>query len=234
MASDLQPWRLMDYSSFMKGPPMDGTEWELFNANFRVLRSHAFTNEEEVSMASLHRGAILNESLKDLNITNKHLKLATAKARCSSRSSCCGNPKPKTESDDKTPAQGLRAHQCKAVQDGKEITVTMTDKTTLLLNAKGAPAADAFVMLEQVNSDGKKVTISECLQMKHGQTAAHLEDEFKEACDEGDILVLLQNTSGKAPTNKNIPIVFVSAEQFEAYYGLYAGRAFNAAVENCV
>ena len=105
----------------------------------------------------------------------------------------------------------------------------MTDKTTLLLNAKGAPAADAFVMLEQVNSDGKKVTISECLQMKHGQTAAHLEDEFKKACDEGDILVLLQNTSGKAPNNKNIPIAFVSAEQFEAYYGLYAGRAFNAA-----
>ncbi|CAJ1329921.1 unnamed protein product, partial [Effrenium voratum] len=145
VSSDLQPWRLMDYSSFVKGAPTDGTEWELFNANFRV-------------------------------------------------SSCCGNPKPFKNSDDKTPSQGFRAHQCKAVQDGKEITVTMTDKTTLLLNAKGAPAADAFVMLEQVNSDGKKVTISECLQMKHGQAAAFLEDELKKACDRGDILVLLRNT----------------------------------------
>ena len=229
VSSDLQPWRLMDYSSFVKGAPTDGTEWELFNANFRVLRSHAFTNEEEVSIASLHRGAIINESLKDLRIKNRHLKLATAKAKSTSRSSCCGNPKPFKNSDDKTPSQGFRAHQCKAVQDGKEITVTMTDKTTLLLNAKGAPAADAFVMLEQVNSDGKKVTISECLQMKHGQAAALLEDEFKKACDRGDILVLLRNTCDKAPTSKNIHVVFVSEEQFEAYYGLYAGRAFNAA-----
>ena len=229
VSSDLQPWRLMDYSSFVKGAPTDGTEWELFNANFRVLRSHAFTNEEEVSIASLHRGAIINESLKDLRIKNRHLKLATAKAKSASRSSCCGNPKPFKNSDDKTPSQGFRAHQCKAVQDGKEITVTMTDKTTLLLNAKGAPAADAFVMLEQVNSDGKKVTISECLQMKHGQAAAFLEDELKKACDRGDILVLLRNTCDEAPTSKNIHVVFVSEEQFEAYYGLYAGRAFNAA-----
>lgn len=233
ISSDLEPWRLMDYSSFMKGPPMDGTEWELFNANFRVLRSHAFTNEEKVEIADLHRGAIINGSLKDLRIKNKHLKLATAKAKSASRSSCCGNPKPFKESDCKTPSQGLLAHQCKAVQDGEEITVTMTDKTTLLLNAKGAPAADAFVMLEQVNSDGKQVTISECLEMKDGQakqaTETFLQDEFNKACDKGDILVVLRNTSDKAPTRKDIPFVFVSEEQFEEYYGLYAGRAFNAA-----
>ena len=229
VSSDLQPWRLMDYSSFVKGAPTDGTEWELFNADFRVLRSHAFTNEEEVSIASLHRGAIINESLKDLRIKNRHLTRAIAKAKSTSRSSCCGNPKPFKISDDTIPSRGLRAHQCKAVQHGKEITVTMTDKETLLLNAKGAASADAFVMLEQVNSDGKEVTISECLQMKHGQAAGLLDEEFQKACDKGDILVLLRNTCDNAPTSKNIPFVFVSEEQFEAYYGLYAGRAFNAA-----
>ena len=103
----------------------------------------------------------------------------------------------------------------------------MTDKTTLLLNANSAPAADAFLMLDQVTPNGERVAISECLQMKHGQATALVDEEFKKACDQGDILVLLRNTRDKAPTSKNGHIVFVSEEQFEAYFGLYAGRAFN-------
>ena len=229
ISSDLQPWRLMDYSSFLKDALTDGREWELFNANFRVLRSHAFEDMEEISVASLHRGAIINEPVKSMTVVNRHLKLGRAKARLASKSSCCGNPKPNQSSDAKTPSPGLRAHQCKAVQDGKEITVTMTDKTTLLLNANSAPAADAFLMLDQVTPNGARVAISECLQMKHGQATALVDEEFKKACDQGDILVLLRNTPDKAPTSKNGHIVFVSEEQFEAYFGLYAGRAFNAA-----
>ena len=226
---DLQSWRLMDYSSFLKDALTDGREWELFNANFRVLRSHAFEDMEEISVASLHRGAIINEPVKSMTVVNRHLKLGRAKARLASKSSCCGNPKPKQSSDAETPSPGLWAHQCKAVQDGKEITVTMTDKTTLLLNANSAPAADAFLMLDQVTPNGERVAISECLQMKHGHSAALLDEEFEKACDKGDILVLLRNTRDKAPTSKNGHIVFVSEEQFEAYFGLYAGRAFNAA-----
>eukprot|EP00435_Cladocopium_sp_Y103_P028171 s2776_g7.t1 len=198
---DLQSWRLMDYSSFLKDALTDGREWELFNANFRVLRSHAFEDMEEISVASLHRGAIINEPVKSMKVVNRHLKLGRAKAKSASRSSCCGNPKPFKGSNEKAQTAGLQTHQCKAIQDDKEITVTMTDKTILLLNANGAPAAHAFLMLDQVTPNGAR----------------------------GDILVLLRNTRDKAPTSKNGHIVFVSEEQFEAYFGLYAGRAFNAA-----
>ncbi|CAE7829130.1 unnamed protein product, partial [Symbiodinium necroappetens] len=59
VSEDLAPWGLMDYDQFLKDPPQDGTEWEEFNAAFRVLRSWAFEEEEAVPVGSLHSGAII-------------------------------------------------------------------------------------------------------------------------------------------------------------------------------
>ena len=50
------------------------------------------------------------------------------------------------------------------------LTVTLTDKRVLVVNAAGAPAADAFLMLEEVGAGGNNHTISECLQRKKGKS----------------------------------------------------------------
>eukprot|EP00971_Amphidinium_carterae_P140077 2775627-Amphidinium_carterae.2 len=83
----------------------------------------------------------------------------------------------------------------------------MTDKKVLLVNAKGAPAADAVLMLDEVlaaeSADleaGSTRQISECLQMKHGSSVATLAEERAKSCEPNDILAVLR-TQGKTATS---------------------------------
>ncbi|CAJ1336527.1 unnamed protein product [Effrenium voratum] len=96
---------------------------------------------------------------------------------------------------------------------------TLTDKRVLVVNAAGAPAADAFLMLEEVGAEGNHHTISECLQCKKGESRL-------EACDKADILVLLMTTTNTVPQSGGQRLIFVSEAQYQEYFGLYAGRAF--------
>ncbi|CAJ1429762.1 unnamed protein product [Effrenium voratum] len=96
---------------------------------------------------------------------------------------------------------------------------TLTDKRVLVVNAAGAPAADAFLMLEEVGAEGNHHTISECLQCKKGESRL-------EACDKADILVLLMTTTNTVPQSGGQRLIFVSEAQYQEYFGFYAGRAF--------
>ncbi|CAJ1458329.1 unnamed protein product [Effrenium voratum] len=96
---------------------------------------------------------------------------------------------------------------------------TLTDKRVLEVNAAGAPAADAFLMLEEVGAEGNHHTISECLQCKKGESRL-------EACDKADILVLLMTTTKTVPQSGGQRLIFVSEAQYQEYFGFYAGRAF--------
>ena len=98
----------------------------------RCLKASAFDEKQEIASGSLRRGAVFQpEALKETVVVNRHLSFAQATHRLSSRSSCCGNRKPQTNSDDSQNVQGLPRHQCQATdtaRHGAEITVTMTDK----------------------------------------------------------------------------------------------------------
>ena len=204
-------------------------EWESFNADFRVLRSLAFEDKQPIEIRSLHRGAIIQpDSLHKARIINRHLKVARTSTRSASKSSCCGNPKPTTDSNASLPGVGMQPHQCKAIQNEHDVTVTMTDKNVLLVNAKGAPAADAVLMVEEVACGGNR-DISECLQMKHGNSQTDVDKERNKACDDHDILVMLCNAEHGPPSGNKHRVVFVALQQFDEYYGPYAGRAFNTA-----
>ena len=229
VTGDLKQWRLIDYDAFAKPPPPDGTEWESFNADFRVLRSLAFEDKQPIEIRSLHRGAIIQpDSLHKARIINRHLKVARTSTRSASKSSCCGNPKPTTDSNASLPGVGMQPHQCKAIQNEHDVTVTMPDKNVLLVNAKGAPAADAVLMVEEVACGGNR-DISECLQMKHGNSQTDVDKERNKACDDHDILVMLCNAEHAPPSGNKHGVVFVALQQFDEYYGPYAGRAFNTA-----
>ena len=111
-------------------------------------------------------------------------------------------------------------------KETKVATVIMTRTDVLVLNAKGAPAADAVLRLQTVAGE----LIAECLQMKHGQSACHLEPERAKACDEDDIFVVLRNSKTDTPAGQNL--IFVSEGQFTDYYGIYSGRAFSSAARS--
>jgi hypothetical protein len=230
----LRQWRLMDYDAFMKPPPQDGTEWEDFNANFRVLRSLAFGDQQEVTVADLHRGALIRpEALKTTKVINRYLERHQAVHRVSTRSSCCGNPKGQKQSDDTKSAKGKECHQCEVASSPTNTTVTMTKKSVLLSNAKGAPAADAVLMLDEMQAPGAPRAISECLQMKSGGAAFSWEDEWSKSCDASDILVVLRNKPCEVPLGVEVGekrLIWVPHGKFEEYYGLYVGRAFNTAL----
>ncbi|CAE7250971.1 unnamed protein product [Symbiodinium necroappetens] len=224
-SKDLAPWRLMDYSQFLSDPPQDGTEWEEFNAAFRVLWSWAFEEMQEVPEGSLHSGAIIKpDTLKDKMVINRHLKRFKAKHRKATASKDCGNPKARKDPAAAKPPSRPEKHECEV--DGEETTVNLTRTDVLVLNAKGANAADAVLRLRTQTGD----LIAECLQMKHGQSACHLEDERQKACDDDDIFVVLRNSNAEAPAGENL--IFVSEGQFADYFGVYSGRAFSSAARS--
>ena len=225
LTPDLDPWKLLDYGFFERPATRTWQAWELFNADFRVLRSCSFEDGQAVKIGLLHRGAIIRpRGFEHQEVRNRHLTLAKAKSRLSSKSSCCGHPKPNSTSSDTNLANGLKKFQCRVTLAGKDVVVSMADKTTLVVNGAGAPAADAFLMLGE-RTAGNEQLISECLQFKMGSSIVKATEERHKACDNNDILVLLLNRAENSPESQD-RLVFVSAEQFEEYFGLYAGRAF--------
>ncbi|CAJ1398025.1 unnamed protein product [Effrenium voratum] len=219
-SDDLQPWNLMDYRLFESEPTWQ--QWEEFNARFRVLRASAFEDGQLVDIADLHRGAVIQpDSLKSTKVINRHLQFAKSRKQLLSRSSRCGNPKARTNL-----LKGLGMHQCVVEMTDQNLTVTLTDKRVLVVNAAGAPAADAFLMLEEVRAKGNNHTISECLQCKKGNSPFIVENERDKACDTADILVLLLTRTETVPQTGGQRLIFVSEAQYQEYFGFYAGRAF--------
>ncbi|CAJ1390674.1 unnamed protein product [Effrenium voratum] len=214
-SDDLQPWNLFESEPTWQ-------QWEEFNARFRVLRASAFEDGQVVDIADLHRGAVIQpDSLKSTKVINRHLQFAKSGHQLFSRSSCCGNPKARTNLP-----KGLGMHQCVVEMTNQSLTVTLTDKRVLVVNAAGAPAADAFLMLEEVGAGGNNHTISECLQCKKGESRLEVEIELDKACDKADILVLLPTTTKTVPHSGGRRLIFVSEAQYQEYFGFYAGRAF--------
>ena len=225
LTSDLKPWALMDYTYFERLEAQTWQAWEQFNAEFRVLRSYSFEDGQAVKIGLLHRGAIIRpDGFAHQEVVNRHLTLAKAKNKLSSKSSCCGHPKPFSTSSDTNPAKGLKKFECRVTLAGTEVVVSMADKDMLVANAAAASAADAFLMLGEQRA-GNEQNISECLQCKMGSSGVDVTEERRKSCDKNDILVLLLNRAESPPQSQN-RLVFVSANQFEEYFGLYAGRAF--------
>ena len=225
LAPDLGPWKLLDYNLLEKPTALTWQDWEQFNADFRVLHSCSFEDGQAVKIGLLHRGAIIQPSgFEHQVVVNRHLTLANAKQKLSSRASCCGHPKPFKNSNDDNPAKGLNKFECRVTVAGHDVVRSMANKDVLVVNGAAAPAADAFLMLGEQTA-GNEQLISECLQFKMGSSIVKATEERRKACDNNDILVLLLNRAENSPKSQD-RLVFVSAEQFEEYFGLYAGRAF--------
>lgn len=179
-------------------------DWELFTAQFRVLKDDAL-RDCTVSYAALHHGAFWRAnslpsfdvvcSLKSVEVSSKQLdtKCIPAEVRCEH-----GNFNPR---------------------DGQQV----------ILNAASSPAGDAFCFLN-LAADGTRAEIHQC--KLHGSPAAltlsaDMMEEEREKAATPDALFLIFSTfdsveMANIPPNTGV----VCKANFDAYFGSFAGRAF--------
>lgn len=154
----LQHWALMDYTAIGKGPDPGGHDFEDFLVNFRALKSLAWNDGEKVGLSALHAGACLQPSnLKGVQVINRHLEVVTAQGWTATSSNDFGRIKGQNGT--------VRQRWQKASkQRGAEIELNSSRYFCIVLNAKGAPAADFVSLLQKVEG----APLSECGQAKQG------------------------------------------------------------------
>lgn len=223
---DLAKWSLDGYNEICRGPDAGGLAFEDFCARFRVLKSLCWPPDATVRLSDLHHGAILQpKALRNVKVVNRHLKNAQAKQRMATNCRDFLFGKPRREQ----PAQKRRVQATLA--DGKMVDLQDTNDqcSYVFLNAEGAPAADCAVLLQL---DGQQGFLTECGQCKQGTAKVDLQniqDERAKSCDENDFLLIIC-TDGKQIDQSDLPHMtgIVQQEQWQQYFGPYAGRAFQA------
>ena len=179
----LQHWALMDYTAIGKGPDPGGHDFEDFLVNFRALKSLAWNDGEKVGLSALHAGACLQPSnLKGVQVINRHLEVVTAQGWTATNSNDFGRIKGQNGT--------VRQRWQKASkQRGAEIELNSSRYFCIVLNAKGAPAADFVSLLQKVEG----APLSECGQAKQGDAPLSkkiIQDERSKSCVGDDLLML--------------------------------------------
>jgi hypothetical protein len=219
----LQHWALMDYTAIGKGPDPGGHDFEDFLVNFRALKSLAWNDGEKVGLSDLHAGACLQPSnLKGVQVINRHLEVVTAQGWTATNSNDFGRIKGQNGT--------VRQRWQKASkQRGAEIELNSSRYSCIVLNAKGAPAADFVSLLQKVEG----APLSECGQAKQGDAPLSkkiIQDERSKSCV-GDDLLMLFCSKDKGFGKEDLPRMtgIVQPAQWPQYFGPYVGRAWVAA-----
>ena len=219
----LQNWALMDYAAIGKGPDPGGHDFEDFLVNFRALKSLAWTDGEKVGLSDLHAGACLQPSnLKGVQVINRHLEVVTAQGWTATNSNDFGRKKGQN-------GTVLQRWQKASKQRGAEIELNSSRYSCIVLNAKGAPAADFVSLLQKVEG----APLSECGQAKQGDAPLSkkiIQDERSKSCV-GDDLLMLFCSKDKVFGKEDLPPMtgIVQPAQWLEYFGPYVGRAWVAA-----
>ena len=213
----------MDYAAIGKGPDPGGHDFEDFLVNFRALKSLAWTDGEKVGLSDLHAGACLQPSnLKGVQVINRHLEVVTAQGWTATNSNDFGRIKGQNGT--------VRQRWQKASkQRGAEIEFNSSRYSCIVLNAKGAPAADFVSLLQTVEG----APLSECGQAKQGDAPLSkkiIQDERSKSCV-GDDLLMLFCSKDKGFGKEDLPPMtgIVPPAQWPQYFGPYVGRAWVAA-----
>lgn len=219
----LQHWALMDYTAIRKGPDPGGHDFEDFLVNFRALKSLAWNDGEKVGLSDLHAGACLQPSdLKGLQVINRHLEVVTAQGWTATNSEDFGRIKGRKGT--------VRQQWQKArTETGAEIELQRSSYSCIVLNAKGAPAADFVSLLEGVQI----CPLSECGQAKQGDTPLSksiILQERSKSCVKDDLLIFFCSKD-KGFDNQDLPPMtgIVQPAQWLEYFGPYVGRAWATA-----
>ncbi|CAG8558329.1 3630_t:CDS:1 [Racocetra fulgida] len=209
----LQHWKLDDYEEHLskndKSLATGYCSWqnfEHFNASFRCLKSRMLNEGEITSISEIYRGTKLNG---DIRFKNHHLQLDTASLQVDTRSN--------------------RSNSEQWYVKCEHNTIDVRKCTHCIINGIPAPHGDVFLGLD-VPGGVNEVHRYKLLNVNSAFNQKNFNDERKKAASENDYFILIttkDNLNIELPRNSGI----VYKQNWDAYFGPFAGRAFIFAVE---
>ncbi|CAG8444371.1 8373_t:CDS:2 [Funneliformis caledonium] len=208
-APDLQYWRFDDYQEHLSKEDKclasgycTWQNFEIFNANFRCLKSRMIDEGEIVSISDIHRGAKLN---CDIKYKNHHLHLDISSRKIDTRT---------------TQTNSKRWYiEC------EHNTIDIRECTHCIINKTSAPHGDALIGLDLPDS---KNEVQQYKLLNDHSTFNYIVERNKAASKKDFfILITTKDLDIELPQNSGI----VNKQNWNQYFGAFSGRAFIFAVE---
>ncbi|CAG8506857.1 10465_t:CDS:2, partial [Acaulospora colombiana] len=182
--------------------------FEYFVAQFRSLKSNIYGDDVQVELRVIHNGA--KHNFGDSSIYNRELTLEQSVKRVSTKS---GNYK-----------QDVKI----LCQDGE---VDVTEARHIIINAPSAESGDSFCSIEMVGTGLLQTETHQCKLVKQIISQERFKDEHEKATSPGDTFILYTSTSSEKLEPHQPMSAIVSKENWEEYFGSFAGRCYNYAME---
>ncbi|CAG8628264.1 11632_t:CDS:2 [Paraglomus brasilianum] len=209
----LQHWQFNDYKEHLskndKSLAIGYYSWqnfEHFNASFRCLKSRMLNEGEITSISEIYHGANLNGNIR---FKNHHLQLDTASQQVDTRST--------------------RSNSGQWYVECEHDTVDVRECTHYIINGVSAPYGDAFLGLDTPGG-ANEIHQYKFLNINSTFTQKNYNDERKKLASKDDYFILIttkDNLNFELPHNSGI----VYKQNWDTYFGPFAGRAFIFAVE---
>lgn len=205
--------QLLDYRDFRskQNPTLPGAfnwgDFEKLMIKIRKIKSHVFHDGEAVTLGDIHKGAIMTRQTGGIAITNRHLQDDVSKNRITTRTTSSNSNK------------WLVATECAGQVD-------IRSHNYVIQNGQSASAGDAVLSLDTA------IPRNECHQYNNVQTGRlRFVDEKSKAAGADDIFVLFCTSSVPSLRHQNayhVPdnTILVTRENWNAYFGPYAGRSY--------
>ncbi|RHZ69343.1 hypothetical protein Glove_284g6 [Diversispora epigaea] len=210
----LQHWRFDDYEEHLskndKSLAIGYCSWqnfEHFNASFRCLKSRMLNEGEITSISEIYHGANLNG---DICFKNHHLQLDTASQQVDTRSTI----------------NNSEQWYIKCEHD----TIDVRKCMHCIINEVSAPHGDVFLGLD-IPGGANEIHQYKLLNINSTFTQKNYNDERKKSASKDDYFILIttkDNLNIELPYNSGI----VYKQNWNTYFGPFAGRAFIFAVES--
>ncbi|CAG8448871.1 8972_t:CDS:2 [Acaulospora morrowiae] len=181
--------------------------WQNFDnfvAQFRILKSNIYGDNEQVELRVIHNGA--KHNFGDSSIYNRELILEQSVKRVSTKS---GNYK-----------QSVKI----LCQDGE---IDVTKASHILINESG----DSFCSIKMVGTELLQTETHQCKLVKQIISQERFKDEHEKATSSGDTFVLYTLESSKKLELHQPMTAIVSKDNWEEYFGSFARRCYNYAME---
>ncbi|RUS26936.1 hypothetical protein BC938DRAFT_483914 [Jimgerdemannia flammicorona] len=204
----LSSWRLDDYDDFLAKEDQTlpsycpWENFEKFNARFRHMKSLVLNEGRLTKISEMHCGAHLNG---DISFINHHLDVAYAVNQIDTCTT--------------------KENSFKWIIDSTKEPINIRQHGHIVINAKSAPAGDAFLSLDA------QPPANEIHQYKfyNGRSNIDQEDyenEREKAASKKDFFILFTTQEKPCDINLSVNSGIVDRKNWESYFGPFAGRAF--------
>ncbi|RHZ64406.1 hypothetical protein Glove_325g15 [Diversispora epigaea] len=182
--------------------------FEYFVAQFRSLKSNIYGDNEQVELGVIHNGA--KHNFGDSSIYNRKLTLEQSVKRVSTKS-------------------GDYKQGAKILCQGGEVDVT--EARRIIINAPSAESGDSFCSIKMVGTELLQTETHQCKLVKQIISQERFKDEHEKATSPGDTFILYTSASSKKLELHQPMSAIVSKDNWEEYFGSFAGRCYNYAME---